>query len=122
MDTFPLLLIAHYIADFICQTRYMGENKSKYWTVLTQHVLIYTCVLAVFLYGFTFSDGWTINHERFIMFNLAAHWITDYFTSRASRWAYENKRMGTFWNIIGADQLSHGLTLYYSMKIFLAWH
>lgn len=118
IDLIPFLLIVHYIADFICQTRWMGENKSKDWRALLLHVGIYTFVLSVCMNAVVPNFPAEYPHN-FVIFNGVAHWLTDYVTSRASRWAYENKRMGMFWNIIGADQLIHGLTLYYSAKMLL---
>lgn len=39
-----LILFIHWIADFWCQTDKMAVNKSKSWTYLLQHTLIYTAV------------------------------------------------------------------------------
>jgi len=34
-----IIILAHWIADFICQTNWMAQNKSKSYKALSLHIL-----------------------------------------------------------------------------------
>ena len=74
----PLFIIylgvAHWFADFICQTDWMAVNKSKRWDALILHVTIYSLVMAVLT-----LSGW------FGMVTFVCHLATDAATSRMGR-------------------------------------
>lgn len=94
-----ILIWLHFIADFILQTGWMANNKSKLGTgALETHVLIYTIPFLWF--------GW-----QFALLNAALHYITDYLTSRETKrlWAEGNVR--GFFQVIGLDQAIHMTTL-----------
>ena len=101
---FYKVMIVHYIADFILQTRWMGENKSKNIIALLAHIGIYT--LALMLFGF-----------KFALVNGLIHFGVDFITSRLSSYAYKNNNMELFWAIIGLDQLLHVLTLFTTLTL-----
>lgn len=100
------LLATHWVADFVLQTHWQASNKSKNNNALARHVGVYTCVLgivSVLLFDLSLPVGW------FILVNGILHFITDYFTSRAS-----SKLFGDWHNffvVIGFDQLIHQITL-----------
>jgi hypothetical protein len=48
MSQFDLLLVAHFIGDFLLQTKWMAENKASRWIPLLTHVTLYTVVIAIF--------------------------------------------------------------------------
>ncbi len=102
---FYKVMIAHYIADFILQTRWMGENKSKKLLALISHIGVYTAVL-VLLFGLKFG-----------LINGIIHFVVDFFTSKASSYAYKKQNMEMFWAIIGLDQLIHVLTLFATLTL-----
>jgi hypothetical protein len=89
-----LLLVAHFVGDFVLQNSWMALGKSKFWTPLLVHIAVYTAVLLPFGIVYALVNG-------------AAHLMTDYFSSRinAKNWAKQNYR--AFWIGIGADQLIH---------------
>ena len=93
-----LVLITHYVADFVLQTRWMGENKSKNMTAMLAHIFVYTAAISIF-------------GIKFAVINGILHLITDLISSKLSGRAYVNKNMGQFWDVIGMDQLIHTLTL-----------
>jgi len=97
------LFFIHFVADFVAQTRKMGENKSSSNKWLTIHVLVYSA----FFIGF----GW-----KFALANFVLHWLTDWCSSRVTKWAYENKRMEIFWATIGFDQFIHTASLLLTYK------
>lgn len=134
-----VLVVAHFVADFLCQTDWMALNKSKRWDALTAHVLVYAGVLAMFLVpcvSFNVALGGGLS--LFIAVNFVAHWVQDAITSRinarlwflkmtpcgkgAILWGKPDNRTAYFvddtgarhWFFvgIGADQMLHYITLF----------
>lgn len=97
--TVSLLIVLHFIGDFILQTDKMAINKSTSNKWLSYHVLAY-------------SLPFIIIHPMYALINAVLHWVTDYVTSRvASKMHLEGKR-GLFFKTIGFDQMVHMLTLF----------
>ena len=139
VDIIYVLLVAHFVGDFICQSDWMAQNKSKRWDALALHVLVYAGVLGLFLL-------WTPTDAELLLIavNAAAHFMQDAITSRinARLWfingvrvrdkfkdvelsegarledaaaSYEvvyNDNRHWFFVGIGADQLLHYVTLF----------
>jgi len=111
-----IILLFHWVADFVVQPRSMAENKSSVIEVLSMHCLIYTLFLtsglilsmiAVLSY---FSLPITFNMNQLILFFsliYLLHFITDYITSRLTKKYYMNGKIKKFWNTIGFDQWLH---------------
>ena len=93
-----IIIWMHFVADFLLQTRKVGENKSGSNKILLWHVTLYSIPF--------FWFGW-----QFAVINAALHFVTDWFTSRATKEAYRNNNMSLFWGIIGFDQAIHMTTL-----------
>jgi hypothetical protein len=97
--TIPLLLlIVHFVGDFLLQSDYMALNKSKSWRALALHVSVYAVCFTP--WGLTFAAVTWITH-----------FLTDAVTSRinARLWTIDRKRW--FFIGLGADQLVHAITL-----------
>jgi hypothetical protein len=62
-------------------------------------------------FGILFILDLPIKSLLFVTLNGVLHWITDYYTSKATRRYYENNEMKNFWDTIGLDQLIHIITL-----------
>lgn len=81
---FILLLIVHWLADFVCQTHWQASNKSKSNNALSRHVLTYTWVLGTT--SFFIFEGWRAHNGLawlgFVWLNAALHFATDWCTSR----------------------------------------
>jgi Protein of unknown function (DUF3307) len=111
VSTGPLiwLLAVHYLGDYVFQSRWMGNNKSKRLDALGLHVAIYTATLAVCLVPFAYQNwsGWC----AFVLLNGAAHFATDYVTSRAVARLWAEKREYETFAIMGLDQFIHQATL-----------
>lgn len=102
-----LILFVHWFADFVLQTRKQATNKStsNYW--LAKHVLVYTLCLVPF--------GW-----KYALINGAAHFCTDWVTSRASSYFYKKTDFHKFFSVIGFDQYLHVIVLLHTTSL-LGW-
>lgn len=99
-----LLLVVHFIADFVLQTRWMGRNKSSNWQAMAAHIAVYTICLIPFGLLFAIVNG-------------LLHLITDIISSRLTSKFYREKREAAFWAVIGADQLAHVLALIWTLYL-----
>lgn len=127
--TFGNVLFTHFLADFVYQSREIATTKSSNNISLLKHVGTYTyvfivqSVLDITLFS-ALRDNWKTasidRHIAFIAINVVLHFVTDYFTSRASTKAYQAGDLHRFWCIIGFDQMLHATTLYYSWKGLMA--
>lgn len=93
-----IIIWLHFIADFIMQSDKMakGKSSSNFWLGL--HVTVYSLPMLWF--------GW-----QFALVNWVGHFVTDYFTSRASKKQWENGEVHNFFVIVGLDQAIHMTTL-----------
>ena len=117
---FVILLATHWFGDFILQTRWQAENKSKRLDALTRHVVNYSAFLAVvsaLLFGYNDKTG------LFAFANGVLHFGTDYCTSRWTSYLYKralvHKDYYGFWAVIGFDQLIHQVTLAATLLVFI---
>jgi hypothetical protein len=102
------VLFAHFVSDFVLQTRWMAENKSKNGRALLSHILVYTVGMCCFLTCYL-PEAW-YNVCMYCALNGFLHFCVDYVTSQASSYYYSvNDKM--FWCVIGADQWAHGAIL-----------
>lgn len=112
---FTWLLFLHWVGDFVCQTRWIADNKSKNYEALFLHVFIYGAILWLgLIVKFPITDVC-----RFVIINFIAHFIVDWITSKATRCALETKNMHLFFAILGFDQFAHACTLLISCNKLL---
>ncbi len=111
-----IILVAHYLGDFICQPRKIADNKHKniYW--LLTHGLIYSTVLFVIL---------TIIHPLslgsvflYVFINGVFHIGVDKISSHYTVKYYQQHNNYMMYNIVGLDQLAHIVVLLISYQIF----
>lgn len=112
---FGLLIIGHFIADFLLQSHEMARRKSIEVGVLVQHVSIHLIVTF-------FMSVLVVGHIRAVLIALfvaGAHAAIDWNVWRGYRARVakrEDARTFEWWNdhwfyvTLGADQLAHGLT------------
>lgn len=108
MSPFASLILAHFVADYLLQTRWMAMNKTRQWLPLIAHSLVYTLVLGVAAY---FSFGGLSLSGLLILF--LAHVFLDR-RSFVQWWA--ETIMGVdlqqgWWLVIIADQTFHFLVI-----------
>lgn len=117
------LIWTHFLADFVLQTDSMAKNKSSSNAWLGRHIAIYTATLN-FILGFylLFSGKPTfsiLNFWAFCLINGAAHFATDYVTSRITKKLWAKQQVHNFFVVIGADQALHLTVLFLTAGVFL---
>lgn len=109
-----VILVVHFIADFVCQTSWQAENKSKDWGALLAHTGIYSliwmpvvCILLGYLNP-NESPRWYVGYSvLFSAITFICHTATDYYTSRVNSMLWEKKKVHAFFVSIGFDQQLH---------------
>ena len=108
--TVALLLIwIHFLADFIFQADWVAIAKSSDNKVLTVHVGLY--IAPFFPFALCFLPTFD-NAMWWLIANAAAHWITDYFSSRLTTKLFKAGERHWFFVVIGADQALHFTALF----------
>jgi len=107
-----IILFWHFIADFLCQTDWMANNKSKGWDALLWHTAIYSVLwfFPVITYGIIYDAP-----QRIILFvpiTFVAHTVTDYITSRETTKLWTDGKIRPFFHVIGLDQYLHYIQLF----------
>src|SRR5258708_5717270 len=107
------ILFIHWIADFIIQTGWQANNKSKRNDALLYHTISYSLI---WLLPVTYMLGF-INGVYFIVITLFCHTITDYITSRINSKLWKENKIHMFFVSIGFDQFLHFVQLIISYKL-----
>ncbi len=111
------LLLIHWFADFVLQTHWQAQNKSKNNEALARHVLVYALFLGAWSFGaFVLTPKTTVlAWLSFVILNGLLHFVTDWCTSRWSSKLYAKQDWHNFFVVIGLDQLIHQFTLALTM-------
>lgn len=116
---FYLILFAHWVGDFLCQSDWMAINKSKSFKALGLHVLVYTACLAGIFFVLDpfliFESPWPI--LAFAGINGSFHFLIDAVTSRINSYLWQNEKRHAFFVMIGFDQLLHTALLLYTFEM-----
>jgi len=99
------LLIIHFISDFLLQSDWMAQNKSKSNKALLLHVSVYSLPFMLLispLYG---------------IINGILHFAVDYFTSRRTSKLWAAGKVHWFFVTIGFDQMLHILALIWTYNL-----
>lgn len=107
MNWMIYILFCHWVADFVCQTDWMAQNKSKSNEALLLHIGTYTAVMFLL----TVNPYWAF-------FNGLIHMVVDYFTSRITSKLWADKKVHWFFVVIGFDQFIHTAVLIYTWSLF----
>lgn len=114
-----LLIVFHYIADFICQDEKWAKAKSYDINALLDHTMIYSSVIGLLTFfclplGFVNGLYWAL----FVLITFITHTITDFFTSKIVARKFKENKLGSSipnfgaFSIIGFDQVIHYATLF----------
>jgi hypothetical protein len=128
-----IMLVSHFVADFLLQSRHMGKNKSIYKSVLFEHIAIQFAIMVLALSG----PCGPLLAAKISYFNAVVHGVIDWNIWKGYKWSVQ-KRITVnpqgvrchqlmwlqdgeegwqywedhwFYATIGLDQLLHGLTL-----------
>lgn len=120
MMTAFIIVVIHFIADFIFQAEEWATNKSKSNVALYKHVMTYSTIwlfASLFLLGVArpaeTTEWYVYSSILFFMLTFCCHFITDYITSRIVSRKFANKEYGSpipnfgAFTIIGFDQVLH---------------
>lgn len=107
---FILLLLAHFIGDFLFQGRQMANNKSSniYW-LLTHGISYMIPLLIVFLFICPFKTALILTG-----INVGTHICIDWITGKYTGNFYKQQKFYYFFSTIGFDQFLHLTILYLS--------
>jgi Protein of unknown function (DUF3307) len=100
-----ILLVGHWIGDYLLQGNKIAARKSRSVAWLALHVSLYTLIL--FSVSLIIFSGTSL--LLFIAVNAGLHFVTDLLTGKLYNRFRENPRI--FFPILGLDQLIHGVTL-----------
>jgi hypothetical protein len=132
-----IIIVIHYIADFIFQDGDWAVNKSKSVKPLLAHTTMYTFVWFVsigLICRITSSDVDTAYFTNTQCINLIFlfppitfifHTITDYYTSKITSKMYENGNFGSripvfgFFSMVGFDQVLHYAQLFLTYYLLI---
>ena len=125
-----LIIVIHFIADFIFQTEEWAINKSKSNLALFHHVRVYStfwvfasCLMLGYVRPGETTQWYVINSFLFASITFVAHFITDYITSRIVSKRFANNHYGSpipnfgAFTIIGFDQVLHYGQLFLTLYI-----
>lgn len=122
MATWMVLIIvfAHFVGDFFCQSQQMVDWKSNPKTkfpALLFHSFIYSVVM--FLFCLTFTSI-SISFMLWLVTNWLAHFVVDFITSDIYKYfATKNGFKRGFFNTLGADQMIHLSILFGSFYLWM---
>jgi len=113
-----IILLIHWVADFVLQTDKQAKGKSKNWSDLINHTSNYSICwfLIVILFG-VYNSGqttfWYVTSTLcFVTTTFICHTITDYFTSRLNSKLWAKGDTHNFFVSVGFDQILHYVQLF----------
>lgn len=122
-----LILFAHFVGDWLLQTRWMALNKSSNLKVLLIHLAnVAVPLFLVSLFFFPWQTG-----LLWVGINILCHGLQDWnIWTLAGRWiryrygdevTKENVyQYADFWNVVGLDQFLHFLIYFMTIPLVLA--
>ena len=103
-----VLLIAHFVADFVFQSDKMAKGKSSDNKLLSLHVVVYSWAMLMAVAIITQDLAISL---WYVLINGCLHWATDYVTSRITKRLWSEGKVHEFFVAVGVDQLVHYLCL-----------
>lgn len=125
LNAIIVIILSHWIADFIFQTREMAENKSHSMEFLLKHIATYTVVLYFLIIFFSklipnsISNWGVLLPAAFAIINGFLHLVVDFFTSKLTSFLWRKELVHLFFITIGLDQALHMVYLFASYVLIL---
>jgi hypothetical protein len=113
--------IAHWLGDFVFQSRKVAEGKSKSFRILGQHVALYTATLAAVMVPVITQHHSLKSAIAYVLINGFMHFIIDATTSKATTYYWGKDEKSNFWNTVGLDQTLHWMHLLITYMGFFVW-
>lgn len=110
-----IILLTHFVADFILQTHKQAINKSSNIWYLLAHTGVYSAVwslVSMFILPIPIAIIFTL-------ITFGAHTATDYVTSRIVKRLFSRQDYHNGFVVIGIDQMLHYVQLYLTFKYLL---
>ena len=107
MEIIIYLLLLHWIADFVCQTDKMANNKSKNFGFLVLHTFVYSVVMCV-------GSLLILIPFQILLFGIGLfflHGTIDFITSKINKRLWDLKKIHWFFVSIGFDQWLHAIQI-----------
>lgn len=126
-----IILIVHWLLDFVFQTHYEATNKSKNFNALISHTLTYSAGWILFLVFFSLYNALAypftppptnqllIDICIFGVITFVIHTMIDYITSKQTAKLFIKQDYHNFFVLIGFDQILHYLQLWFTFKLLL---
>lgn len=110
-----LILLAHWIADFVCQTDKMAKGKSSDWRQLVMHITAYVTavnlIIPTAMFCMLMPPATVASVVLWGYLNGVMHLCVDAVTSRITSKLYAAGRIHDFFVVIGLDQFIHTVCL-----------
>lgn len=113
------LFFLHWLGDFFFQNDKTAINKSEDCTFLAEHVIICTLVFVLLAPMLIFMGKDLMNLLPFLAVNFVAHFVIDFYTSKANAVLFQQEKRHEFFVSIGFDQWLHHATLLWTSHLFL---
>lgn len=118
MDIAFIIIVIHFIADFIFQDEKWAVGKSKSIKMLLYHTLTYSYIWFCASTVLILSGDLSPMLYWFAPITFVFHTLTDYFTSKITSSLYAQGKFGSeipnlgFFTMIGLDQVLHYAQLF----------
>lgn len=117
-----MIIVIHWVTDFVLQSDEDAKGKSKYAKNLLNHTVSYSVLwfTPLVIYYAVINAYNTIGFHLafdFVVITFIFHTITDYFTSRLNAKLWEEKKVHNFFVSIGFDQVLHYVQLFITFYI-----
>ena len=115
MWVFIYIILVHWIADFVLQSRMMGENKSTNNVWMATHCFVYTTATIILWLPLMCFTILPLDYNSTLLaglFVFLTHFATDYISSRMTTKYSKSKKWYAFFTTIGFDQVVHYTQLF----------
>lgn len=113
-----IILITHWVADFVFQTNKDAINKSDDIKSLLAHTFTYSGIWFTLLFIIALTSGVSITPSyiafisKFTFITFISHTVIDYYTSKVHSVLWKEEKRHEFFISIGFDQLLHLIQLF----------
>jgi hypothetical protein len=119
-----MMMLGHWIADFLLQNSWMADNKSTKLYPLMVHCLFYALFMSAYITAAHNVHWWGLSswNVTTILYVITLFWFThfviDYCTSKITHAAFKKGKIRFLFNTVGFDQFLHFLVIVYVIHYF----